>query len=92
MNMDSLREKLSPLDASESLWLGEQWNKVRGTYAAPSFEVGGAGYVFSWKAVDILVQKLEDNGTYARLGCDINKHTSEEELMLSEDRIAPMKI
>jgi len=85
MNMDSLREKLSPFDADESLWLGERWNKVRSIYSAPSFEVGGAGYVFSWKAVDVLIERLDGNHTDARKGCDVNKYTPEEELMLSED-------
>jgi len=82
--MDSLRVQLSGLDASESLLVGEQWRQVNGVFAAPSFVAGGAGYIFSRKAVDILVKRLNDNRTDAQTGCNRNTPTSEEEPMLGK--------
>jgi hypothetical protein len=82
VHIGALKMFLSALDPSQSFWVGESWKKVRDFFSAPGFMVGGAGYVFSWKAVDILVAKLNDNRSDEVVRCRRKQSSSEEEPML----------
>jgi hypothetical protein len=84
VHIGALKSFLSVLDPSESLWVGQEYGKVREIFSAPGFIVGGAGYIFSWKAVDILVAKLNDVRSDEDIGCLRSYATSEEEPMLGK--------
>jgi len=80
--MNNLRIFLHGHNSSGSLYLGERWFKPSWEFISPSFMLGGAGYVLSSGAVDVLAGQLEDPRNDSQTGCRRSIPTSEEEPML----------